>query len=215
MTVPHKVSICQWLDGLLPRAQTIGAANTLFWQGDRLLGDNTDITGYEAMLTAGSSHVKTALVLGAGGSARAVCTVLLSRSIDVRVSSRRFQQAQALCEEIGPCAHPIPWPEIADGLKETDLVVNTTPLGMSPQIQFSPLGPRALARLPQHAAVHDLVYNPRPTRLLTLASDRGLRTVDGSVMLLAQAAEAFWRWTGLVPPPEVLSEAYETSQSNG
>ncbi len=212
VTVPHKVAITALLDELTPEAAAAGAVNTVYWEADRLLGHNTDIAGYEAMLATAGRDAARALVLGAGGAARAVCLALRRAGIATTVAAREVSRAEALASAIeagtvtGP-THAVAWSALEAWLPRVDLLVNTTPIGMYPAGDASPVPD--LGRLPQGAVVHDLVYRPLETRLLHAARVRGLRTVDGGIMLVTQAAEAFSRWTGLPPPRAVMRDAFD------
>lgn len=205
VTIPHKVAVIALLDDLTPEARAVGAVNTLYWDGVKLMGDNTDLAGYRAML--GSDSPRTALVLGAGGGARAIMKVLTSLDVEVRISARRFDSASALAAELGGEVIE----DLEEALKTTDLLVNCTPIGMFPNEDASPLSADQMALLPPTAIVHDLVYKPLETRLLGLARGQGLRVVDGGRMLIGQAAAAFARWTGREPPVSVMANAFRLS----
>lgn len=211
VTVPHKVAVIDLLDGLTAEARAAGAVNTLLWQGGRLMGHNTDIAGYQAMLRVAGQEAASAVILGAGGSARAVGVALRQAGMRVAVAARNLGQAQALAAELGEPVRGVGLAELADPagvLSAADLIVNCTPVGMMPAADASPLDELALSRLPAHAVVHDLVYRPLETRLLALAKARGLRTVDGGVMLVAQAAVAFAAWTGLEAPQALMESVF-------
>ena len=210
VTIPHKTAVMAHLDALTPQARQIGAVNTLFWDGDRLMGDNTDYAGFDASLPELRWPDTIATVLGAGGSARAVVAALRDRGVAVlHVVARRREQASALREALAP---DLPGQllgfedEVALGalLARTRLLVNTTPLGMQ---GGSPLGEAQVACLPANAYVYDLIYNPAETPLLAMARARGLAGCNGLEMLLGQAAAAFERWTGRRPPLDVLRHA--------
>lgn len=212
VTVPHKVAVCELVDELTPEARAAGAVNTLFWRDDRLVGHNTDIAGYGAMLRV-TGGGKEALILGAGGSARAVGYALRRAGIRTTVAARNLAQARTLADWLGRVEsrdreferpRAIALQEVPALLPDIDLVVNCTPVGMAPATDAAPLDAGALSRLPAHAVVHDLVYRPLETRLLAMARARNLRTVDGGVMLVAQAAAAFAAWTGLEPPQTLM-----------
>ena len=140
------------------------------------------------------------MVLGAGGSARAAVWALKSRGAGVEVAARRMAAARALASELDvrACAYPP-----SDGW---DVLVNTTPLGMWPDVDESPLDRQALQRA-SGTIVYDLVYNPEETRLLRDAKDAGATTIGGLEMLVGQACRQFQWWTGRVAPREVMDEA--------
>jgi shikimate dehydrogenase len=204
VTIPHKQNVIPLLDELTPAAQAIGAVNTISMREGKLVGDNTDAPGFLADLGGlNISEVSKALVLGAGGSARAVVYALVHAGWDVTLSARRPEQARDLASNYHLPVHPFP---ILDSHPPTfDLLVNTTPLGMTPNVDTSPW-PDHLA-FPKDAAVYDLVYNPRETKLVRDARAAGLPARTGLGMLIEQAALAFEIWTGHRPPREPLSAA--------
>lgn len=215
VTIPHKRRAAALADALTPTAQAIGAVNTLFAREGRLWGDNTDAPGFwtdlRAQLPAASARPGMALVLGAGGAARAVVYALLRHGWRVWVVARRPAQAQALCRDLSaatgqPHCTALAWGAPDQWLRETPaLIVNTTPVGMAPHAQASPWP--ATLPWPPGAALYDLVYNPRPTLLVRQARAAGLPAADGLGMLIEQAALAFERWTGLRPPRQALWQA--------
>jgi len=224
VTIPHKQAVLPLLDELTPAARAIGAVNTVYRQstrqGSRLIGDNTDAPGFRMDLSNflsgldgyGPSSPPSALVLGAGGAARAVVYALLEEGWRLFLASRRPSQAQELARDLSSLPHRLPVisPVLYSLLSTLDfsglsLVVNTTPLGMSPAVDASPW-PDGLP-LPPRAAVYDLVYNPRETRLVQQARAASLPAIGGLGMLVEQAALAFERWTEQRVPREVLFEA--------
>jgi shikimate dehydrogenase len=201
ITIPHKQAALPLLDQLTPTAQAAGAANTLYMQGEQLVGENTDVRGFledlEAQFTLPQQG--QALILGAGGAARACVFALAQRGWQVVLYARRSEQAQRLA---GDFAHLSPAPQVlsqpvaqAAIAMRFDLLVNTTPLGMPPNQTASPW-PQNVA-LPQDCRVYDLVYNPPETPLLRQARQQGLAAANGLGMLVRQAALAFLQWTGL------------------
>lgn len=193
VTIPHKQAIMPLLDGLTPRAQAVGAVNTLFWQGPKLMGDNTDVAGFLAPLRKLSWVPESALVLGVGGAARAVFAGLADLGVkNVLACARDAVKAQKPCDDFN--ARFVPWADRAQALSKAALIVNATPLGMSGKFQdLSPLEDACLS--PNHI-VYDLVYNPLRTKLHEQAESHGCRTIDGLEMFTAQAAEQFRLWTG-------------------
>lgn len=203
VTIPHKVSVLA-LSAPDERARAIGAANTLWFANGELRSTNTDVEGFINNLDAGAPGWDTteeALVLGAGGSSRAVVFGLLERGIKkVHLANRTVARAEALAKEFGPRVLPIEWSATSDVLPRVKLLVNTTSLGMhgQPALEID------MTRLPQDAVVADLVYVPLLTPLLAAAQARGLRTADGLGMLLHQAVRGFELWFG--QRPEVTAE---------
>ncbi len=220
VTIPHKQNVIEFLDELTPTAQAIGAVNTIYMRGAKLIGDNTDAPGFLSDLNkfldnhqlsivnrkSPIANRKSAIVLGAGGSARAVVYALLNDGWTVTLAARRIEQAQQLASSF-PKFHL----QITDFssfiLYPSSLIVNTTPLGMTPNADQSPL-PENLS-LPSHISIYDLVYNPGETKLIKHARSHGLHATTGLGMLIEQAALAFESWTGCNPPRDVLYQAVE------
>lgn len=209
VTIPHKQAVLPLLDDLTETARAIGAVNTIFLRAGRLIGENTDAPGFFSDLVrflrqAGRDLPPAALVLGAGGSARAVVYALCRAGVRVTLLARRLEQAQQLAAAFPPCTvHAAAFSQLASLAVSSSaplLLVNTTPLGMSPHVETSPW-PEDLP-LPAGALVYDLVYNPRQTRLARQARAAGLPAETGLGMLIAQAALAFQTWTGCQPPDD-------------
>jgi shikimate dehydrogenase len=198
VTIPHKERALA-LTAPDERARAVGAANTLWYDGDILRSTNTDIEGFINNLDAsapGWDKIEEALVLGAGGSSRAVVFGLIERGIKrVHLANRTIERAQALADQFGANVHPVAWDAIGDVLPRAALLVNTTSLGMKGQPSLD----LDIGLLPSHAAVADLVYVPLQTPLLAAAQARGLKTADGLGMLLHQAVRGFELWFGRRP----------------
>ena len=203
VTIPHKERALV-LTKPDARARAVGAANTLWYEGGELRSTNTDIEGFIGNLdaaAAGWDKTDDALVLGAGGSSRAVVFGLLDRGIKrVHLANRTPDRARALADQFGEAVRPIPWDEITAMLPKTGLLVNTTSLGMRGQ----PALALDIGLLRPDAIVADLVYVPLETALLKAARARGLKTADGLGMLLHQAVRGFELWFGR--RPEVTPE---------
>ena len=204
VTVPHKEAAAALCDRLTATAERLGAVNTLWMEREELWGDSTDKAGFLGALDQEVSgwdvHKRRALVIGAGGAARAIVEALAERGFaEVIVANRTLARAEALTARLG--GHAISLDAMPDVLPGTDLLVNTTSAGMQgqPPLDFD------LATLSSHAVVDDIVYVPQDTRLLRAAASQGLRTVGGLGMLLHQAAPGFARWFGVTPEvtPEV------------
>lgn len=205
VTIPNKEVACAACDNLTPRAQALGAVNTIWFEKGRIWGDNTDGTGFVAHLDQvhpgwdqGSPHI---LILGAGGSARGLALPLLERNPGlVALSNRSGDRAEALIADIRAAVPDatldlVSWEEKAEALGRFDLVINTTSAGMFGK---DPLDlPLDQAR--DHAIIADIVYVPLETALLAEARGRGLRTLDGLGMLLHQAVPGFEKWFGRRP----------------
>jgi shikimate dehydrogenase len=199
VTIPHKESALA-LSVPDARANAVGAANTLWRDGDILRSTNTDVEGFLANLDAAAPGwelgLDSAVVLGAGGSARAVVFGLIERGVSrIHVVNRSLERARALRQRFGAAVTPAGWDEAPALLGGARLLVNTTSLGMKGQ---PPLA-IDVGRLPDRAVVADLVYVPLATPLLAAARARGLATADGLGMLLHQAVRGFSLWFGVVP----------------
>jgi shikimate dehydrogenase len=212
VTIPHKVAVMDYLDDVTPLARRIGAVNTLYWEGERLLGDNTDYAGFRASLPAIDLAGQDVTVLGAGGAARAAVLALADAGAGrVHIIARRLAAAESLREQLladggaGEIAGFDDLEELEPLLHGSKLVVNATPLGMHGK--SAPLTSGLLALLPGDAHVMDLIYQPAQTPLLVAAQGRGLATSHGLDMLVHQAAIAFERWTGTQPPFDVMRDA--------
>ncbi len=208
LTIPHKEAVHTLVDQLTPTAQTIGAVNTVYWESGRLVGDNTDAEGFLRALEGEgvSPDGARVLVMGAGGSARAVIYALQSRGCEVLLANRTLERAQQLANAFGlKTVMPLDRAHLAPILAEVQGVVNCTALGMTPNADTMPDLP--LEWLPGTAWVCDLVYRPLQTRLLRSAQARGLKTVSGLGMLVHQGALAFERWTGMPAPVAVMEQA--------
>jgi shikimate dehydrogenase len=198
VTIPHKENILA-LTSPDERAKAVGAANTLWFDNGVLRSTNTDVEGFTDNLDAsapGWECGRNALVLGAGGSSRAVIFGLLERGVaHVHVANRTLARASELADRFGTKVHALAWDKIGEIMPQTDILVNTTSLGMTGQ----PLLAVDVAALPLTSVVADLVYAPLVTPLLAAARSRGLRTADGLGMLLHQAVRGFTLWFGQRP----------------
>ena len=213
VTIPHKQNVIPLLDELTPTAKAIGAVNIIYVRENKLIGDNTDAPGFLAdlnqFLCAHQSKIvnrKSAIVLGAGGSARSIVYALQSDGWEVTIAARRAEQAQQLASQFKDI-------RIVDinlqtfQLSNLQLIVNTTPVGMTPNVDQSPL-PENIT-LPPQVMIYDLIYNPRETKLVRDARSQGLHATTGLGMLIEQAALGFRLWTGCKLPAEIFHNAVE------
>lgn len=200
VTIPHKEAAFLALDEATERARRLKAANTLWFENGKLWGDNTDSIGFLANLDQGHPgwdiNAKSALILGAGGAARAIIAGLQERNIEkITIVNRTRERAEELALMSGGQVAIAEWSKLSFQLESADLVVNTTSLGMSGQpdldLSLDPLGKNAL--------VTDIVYVPLETNLLKQARLRGNPVVDGLGMLLHQAVPGFEHWFGKRP----------------
>jgi len=201
ITVPHKEAALEIADQISDRATLIGAANTLIFREDgKIHADNTDGYGFIENLKQGAQDWDPAegpaVVLGAGGAARAILASLLSEGVpEIILTNRTRLRAEALQQEFGTRIRVVDWVQAGNVLEEAALVVNTTALGMTgkPELRIP------LDGLQKEAVVTDIVYSPLKTRLLQVAEEVGCRTVDGLGMLIYQAVPGFERWFGRRP----------------
>jgi shikimate dehydrogenase len=213
VTIPHKQNVIELMDELTPTAKAIGAVNVIYMRNGKLIGDNTDAPGFLSDLKRFlSEHLsktvrgKSALVLGAGGSARAVVYALINDGWNVTIAARRIEQAEQLASSF--TNHKLQITNFINlQLPNFQLIVNTTPVGMTPNTDQSPLPENVT--LSNGCVVYDLVYNPRETKLVRDVRANGLQAVTGLGMLIEQAALAFELWTGENPPREILWNAAE------
>ncbi len=207
VTVPHKQAALE-LSKPDDRAQAVGAANTLWYDNALVLrSTNTDVEGFLANLDAATPGwdrgLASAVVIGAGGGARAVIYALLAREVErVYLINRTHARSEELRQRFGPRVYPARWEETTGLLGGAGILVNATTLGMvgQPPLEIN-------LRCPASLVVADLVYDPLETPLLKIARDRGLRTADGLGMLLRQAVRGFELWFGV--RPQVTKELRE------
>ncbi|MBN2503680.1 MAG: shikimate dehydrogenase [Anaerolineales bacterium] len=218
VTIPHKQNVMPLLDALTPTAEQIGAVNTIIRDKDKLLGDNTDAAGFlydlENFFAAENIELltkeKEALILGAGGAARAVVYALAQAGWNVAIAARRVVQAAELVESLGiGNAHVIDLTEQEIAALSPHLIVNATPVGMFPQGDASPW-PEGLV-FPAGAAIYDLVYNPPITQLVAEAHAVNIPAITGLGMLVEQGAAAFQTWIGQESPRTVMRVACKTA----
>lgn len=199
VTVPHKAAALAVADEASEAAQQIGAANTLVFVAGRVEAHNTDADGLLAALPD-SPRGRRALVLGAGGAARAVLWALLWEGARVEVWNRTPERAEAICAELGGAAVPAPRQE------EYDLIVNTSAAGLGGEDPFEHLPLRA-DRFGESQTVVDMVYGEQPSPLLVAAEEAGATTVDGLEVLVQQGALSLEIWTGRKPDLDVMRAA--------
>jgi shikimate dehydrogenase len=211
VTIPHKQNVIPFLDELTPTAKAIGAVNAIYMKEGKLIGDNTDAPGFLADLKrslttkAWRRRAPKALVLGAGGSARAVVYALVHDGWNITIAARHIEQAKQLADSFTEYDVRITEHLTNIELSNISLLVNTTPVGMTPNIDQSPLPENTV--LSKDTFVYDLVYNPRETKLVRDARAQGLPATTGLGMLIEQAALAFELWTGHTPAREILYQA--------
>lgn len=203
VTVPHKEAVMDLADHITDEAATIGAANTLWFEDGKLIAGNTDSYGFITHLKTsapGWEPAAPAMVLGAGGAARAIIHGLLSEGVPLLyLTNRTASRAAALAKEFGDRVHVIPWQEKHSSLADCATLVNSTSLGMTGNAPLE----IDLSAMAAGGLCYDIVYAPLETPLLSAARQQGLTAVDGLGMLLHQAVPGFEKWFG--PRPEVTA----------
>jgi shikimate dehydrogenase len=215
VTIPHKLAIMPFLSSLTEKARLVGAVNTVWRTEIGWQGTNTDVDGFLAPLKALSRDWTrmNPMILGNGGAARAVvvaCVELGCGKIHVVGRNQRkldpFKESWANTSFYDRIeVHS--WDELEALSADTDLLVNTTPIGMFPHIEESPVERELLDLLPQGSIVYDLIYTPRPTQFLQFARERGMMTIDGLEMLVGQGAIALEIWLGRSVSAAVMRQA--------
>ncbi len=214
ITIPHKVAVLDYLDDVDDTARALGAVNTILNSNGTLKGYNTDAVGYMWSLegeTGFTPHGRSAVVIGAGGAARAVVYGLATGGVGrIVITNRTVSRARALAEELSAVcpgveitALSLGSPELAGIMEKADLLVNATSLGMGRRGDVDV----PIERLAPDAVVSDIVYTPMDTDLLTRARGLGLKTHGGLGMLVGQGAKSFEIWTGHKAPVKVMREA--------
>lgn len=210
ITVPLKELIPPLMDDLSEVAKQIGAVNTVCRREDgTLYGTSTDGIGFLRSLESERLSIDEdleVLVLGTGGSARAVANALIQAGAKVTVVSRHRDRAAQMLWELGAEAHALQYtdPAVVHAMQRARVLVNTTPLGLYPRVEEMP--PIPLEGLHPGMLVYDLIYNPPVSRLLREAQKRGCSTINGVKMLVYQGAESFRLWTGQYPPVDVMEQ---------
>ena len=201
VTLPHKVAVMEYLDEVDETAARIGAVNTIVNSRGRLIGCNTDCPGaLEALRTRTSIRDRSVAVIGAGGAARAIGFGLVAAGARVTIFNRTRGPGERLAEDLQ--AQFLPLEEWAPGSYE--ILINTTPVGMHPETDATPIPKKALSK---ELVVMDIVYNPLQTRLLKEAAAIGCRTINGADMFVFQGAKQFELWTGQKAPVDVMHAA--------
>jgi shikimate dehydrogenase len=209
VTIPHKVAVIPLLDELDGLAQHIGAVNTIVNRGGILKGYNTDASGFYQALAANKIKVskKKVVIIGAGGAARAIAFTLADKGAELMILNRSLGPVKTLGEHVFQSFRTevktgqLSFDNLKAALEESDILVNTTSAGMSPNVTETPV-PRRL--LKKGLIVFDIVYNPLKTRLLREAEEKGAQVIGGLDMLVKQGAAAFELWTGVKAPVDIM-----------
>ena len=211
VTIPHKQVSLKYMDRLDPLVKEIGALNTVKNEDGKLIGRNTDALGARKALDDAKFDLKkkTVIVMGAGGAARAICYAIKEEIEELMLMNRTYSKAKQLATELEKISglsiksYDIKDPSIANLIQSADILINTTPIGMYPDVRKSPLPKQALN---EHLNVFDVIYNPLETQLLKDASARGCKTLGGIDMLINQGALAFEWWTSKKPDVKLMKK---------
>lgn len=223
VTIPHKESVSRQVHELSDEARAVGAVNTVLFDGDRLRGENTDIYGVAASLESSRASIQgeKVLLLGAGGTSRAIIYALLTRfkPAEIVMANRNLVRAQELANHFQPfakgtvlkasSADQATVGRLASGAR---LIINATSVGMSPVTDASPIGEWTNFKSTQ--IVFDLIYTPYVTKLLSAAGRSGARTISGLEMFLHQGARSFELWLGTTMPIEQIRPVIENELKN-
>jgi len=218
VTIPHKQTILPLLSEITPIAQSIGAVNTITRQNHKWVGTNTDVAGFIAPLQSQDWSQKVAVILGNGGAARAVvagCHQL--GCTQIHVVGRNMQKLEEFrhswdSSPLGRRLQVHQWEKLPQVIPQADLLVNTTPIGMYPQVDQSPLSMEEIGQISLGVIAYDLIYVPKPTRFLQQAAAQGAIAIDGLEMLVQQGAAALKIWLQQETVPiDVMRQALQKS----
>lgn len=211
-TIPHKQAVMPLLSHVTPAAQEIGAVNTVWLTNDGWHGTNTDVTGFIAPLKNidWQWHQVKPVVLGNGGASRAVVAGLFDLGCrEIHLAGRnkdklaRFWQSWS-GSAIANSLKIHYWENLSSLIPSADLIVNTTPIGMHPKVNASPIDAALMEKIKKDVVAYDLIYTPSPTQFLSLAKDKGAIVIDGLEMLVQQGAAGFEIWTNQTAPVEIM-----------
>lgn len=217
-TIPHKQAIIPLLAQITPAAQAIGAVNTVWRTEEGWKGTNTDVSGFIAPLKVMDRDWSdsTPVVLGNGGAARAVVAGLAQLGCsEINIVGRnrdklaQFWQSWQNSPEIADLLKIHNWENLSGLLPNADLLVNTTPIGMSPHTDASPVSEELMSGFKENAIAYDLIYTPSPTKFLSLARDRGATAIDGLEMLVQQGAAALEIWLQQPVPVDIMRRSLQ------
>ena len=215
VTIPHKQTIMPFLSQITPTAKLVGAVNTVRWTEQGWQGTNTDVEGFVAPLTGLDQDWQKVkpVVLGNGGAARAVVVGLAQLGCpEIQIVGRNFEKLVAFKKswsraDFNSELSVYPWQALAELIPSTTLLINTTPLGMTPHLEQSPVEEDLMQGLSSSAIAYDLIYTPRPTRFLQQAADQDATIIDGLEMLVQQGAAALRLWLQKPVPVDTMRQA--------
>ena len=212
VTIPHKVNVMKYVDGLTKEAYLIGAVNTIFLEEDKVIGHNTDGIGCLEALNEKGVKVKNKniLILGAGGAAKALAiTFGINNAKSVSILNRTVKKAKKLSTDVKEKTDADSdfsgLSNLNDFIQKSDILINSTPVGMKGEFENKTIAKKGFLR--KNLVVMDIVYNPIKTRLIKDAEDVGCKVVEGLGMLLYQGAEGFEIWTKRKAPVKVMKRA--------
>jgi len=212
VTIPYKIQVMESVDELSKKAKEIGAVNTIKFEGSKTIGYNTDYFGIGMLFDKNVIEVKNkkAVILGNGGVAVTMVQYLLDKGItEISVATRDVSKLKEN-NKFADCKL-ISYDEI-QGIKESDIVVNCTPLGMYPNLRNSPIEKKYVGKF---GTAVDMIYNPKKTLLLKYADEEGLKAVNGLYMLVGQATSAQEIWNDIKIPKSIIDEIYEELNEDG
>lgn len=219
VTIPHKVAVMDHLDEVAEDARMIGAVNTITIRESKAIGTNTDGIGFIASLRKADAAPEggKAVLLGAGGAARAVVWGLLQNGIEkITIVVRNMEKGLLFAERFASYGHIEVYSfgsdKAREAMNECTLLINTTPLGMAPKLDAMP--EVDWTDVAKDAVVYDLIYTPLMTRFLTEAAEHGHRVINGKDMLIEQGAASFLQWTGIEPHRPSMEEAFDCFWAN-
>ncbi|QGU96762.1 shikimate dehydrogenase [Clostridium bovifaecis] len=204
VTIPYKVDAMKYLDRISQEGKNIGAINTICFEEGETIGYNTDYYGFGMMLNKFNINLKweKAVILGTGGVSRAVLQYLLDNDVrDITFVSRNIEEVKTRFKEF----NIIEYEKIKE-LRDKDIVINCTPLGMYPKVEVSPLTKEQVS---QFKIVIDLIYNPQETLLLRYANENGIQGINGLYMLVGQAVKAQELWNSVKIDEEIVDKVYK------
>jgi shikimate dehydrogenase len=215
VTIPHKQAILSVLSEVSAVAKVVGAVNTVWRTDSGWSGTNTDVEGFIAPLEAYNRNWSqtTPLILGHGGAARAVVVGLTQLGCtEIHIVGRDVQKLSQFQQSWVNAPLPITinvhrWEQLPELISQADLVVNTTPVGMYPNVDQSPIDNAAMQKIKEGAIAYDLIYTPNPTQFLQQAQQQGAITIDGLEMLVQQGAAALKIWLEQTPPVDIMRQS--------
>ena len=220
VTIPHKERVMEYLDAIDEDARVLGAVNTIVNQAGVLTGYNTDVKGFiNGMKQQGFSPTgKQAVLLGAGGAARAIIWGLIQAKVaSLTIGVRNVAKAQSLVEYFAQYMKItlLDWQtaEFEQSLSQAELLINATPLGMYPKVDAAP--PVNWDKVARETFVYDIIYTPAETKFLKQAKEHGCQVLNGEAMLVGQGAESFRLWTGVEPDIGVMTQALRQALAQG